>query len=66
MPKAIMQLVASEDLATFTEAHKDVSRIQKLTKSKINHCCSTSIIEQKDDTVNQINGNGTQNLYCRN
>jgi len=56
-----------KDPATFTEAHKEASRIHELTKSKIyNGCSFTSVVEQKGDTINQIKGNGTQNPYCGN
>jgi len=64
LPKAIMQLVASKDPATFTEAHDEAVRIQDLTKTKSDQ--STSTVEQKDESVNQINGNGSQNPYCGN
>jgi hypothetical protein len=64
LPKAIMQLVASKDPTTFLEACKEALRIQELTKSKNDlGCLSTSAVDQKDNTVNQIKGNGTQNLY---
>jgi len=57
-----MQLVASKDPATFSEAHKEAVKMQELTKSKNDHC-STSTVRQKDESVNQIKGNGTQNPY---
>jgi len=65
LPKAILQLVASKDLATFSEARKEAVKMQELTKSKNDHC-STSAVEQKDESVNQIKGNGTQNPYSGN
>jgi len=67
LPKAIMQLIATKDPATFTEARKEASRIQELTKSKNDQgCSSTSAVDQREDTVNQIKGYGTQNLYLGN
>ncbi len=45
-----MQLVATKDPATFTEARKEAVKIQDLTKSKSDGC---SAIEN-DDSVNQI------------
>ncbi len=61
LPKAIMQLVASKDPATFTEAHDEAVRIQELTKTKNDQ--STSAVKQKDKSVKQIKGNDTQNPY---
>ena len=60
LPKAIMQLVASKDPATFSEAHKEAVKIQDLTNSKGDQGCSSV---DNDDSVNQIQGNGTQNPY---
>jgi hypothetical protein len=60
LPKAIMQLVASKDPATFSEAHKEAVKIQDLTKSKGEQGCSSV---DNDESVNQIQGNGTQNPY---
>jgi len=60
LPKAIMQLIASKDPATFLEAHKEAVKIQDLTKSKGEQGCSSV---DSDESVNQIQGNGTQNLY---
>jgi len=65
LPKAIMQLVAAKDPASFTEAHKEATRLQELTKAKSdNGHSSTSRVEQRNnDSINQIKGNGTQNPY---
>jgi len=65
LPKAIMHLVAAKDPATFTEAHKEATRIQDLRKGKNdNGSSSTGAIEQlSDNSFNQIKGNGTQNPY---
>jgi len=60
LPKAIMQLVASKDPATFSEARKEAVKIQDLTKSKNEQGCSAV---DNDESVNQIQGNGTQNPY---
>ena len=60
LPKAIMQLVATKDPATFSEARKEAVKIQDLTKSKSDQGCSSI---ENDDSVNQIQGNGTQNPY---
>jgi len=60
LPKAIMQLVASKDLATFSEARKEAVKIQDLTKTKGKQGCSSV---DNDKSVNQIQGNGTQNPY---
>jgi len=60
LPKAIMQLVASKDPATFSEARKEAVKIQDLTKSKGEQGCSSV---DSDESVNQIQGNGTQNPY---
>jgi len=65
LPKAIMQLVASKDPATFSEARNEAVKMQELAKTKNDHG-STRAVEQKDDSVNQIKGNGTQNSYCGN
>jgi len=56
LPKAIMQLVASKDPATFFEARKEAVKMQELMKSKNDHA-STNAVEQKDESVNQIKGN---------
>jgi len=63
LPKAIMQLVATKDLATFSEARKEAVKIQELTKSKSDNGCSTGAIDQTDESVNQIKGNGTKIPY---
>jgi len=60
LPKAIMQLVASKDPATFSEAHKEAVKIQDLTKSKGDQGCSSV---DNNESVNQIQGNGSQNPY---
>ena len=60
LPKAIMQLVASKDPATFSEAHKEAVKIQDLTKSKSDNGCSAI---ENDESINQIQGNGSQNPY---
>jgi len=63
LPKAIMQLVASKDPATFSEARKEAVKIQDLTKTKGDQGCSSV---DNDESVNQIQGNGTQNPFCGN
>jgi len=60
LPKAIMQLVASKDPATFSEARKEAVKIQDLTKTKGDQGCS---LVDNDESVNQIQGNGSQNPY---
>jgi hypothetical protein len=55
-----MQLVASKDPVTFSEAHKEAVKIQNLTKTKGEQGCSSV---DSDESVNQIQGNGTQNPY---
>jgi len=55
-----MQLVASKDPVTFSEAHKQAVKIQDLTKTKGEQGCSSV---ENDESVNQIQGNGTQNPY---
>jgi hypothetical protein len=61
-----MHFVATKDLAAFSEVHKEAVKIQELTKSKNDKGCSTSAIDQKDDSINQIKDNGTNNPYCSN
>jgi len=60
LPKAIMQLVATKDPATFSEARKEAVKIQDLTKTKGDQGCSSV---DNDESVNQIQDNGTQNPY---
>jgi hypothetical protein len=64
LPKAIIQLVASKDPATFSEAHKETIKIQDLTRNKNNKGCSS--VEIRDESINQIKGNRTQNPFCGN
>ena len=63
LPKAIMQLVATKDPATYTEAHDEANRIYELTKVSGE---AHAINNKAEDGINQIcgNGNGTQNPYC--
>ena len=62
LPKYIMQLVATKDPATFTEAHDEASRIYEL--NKVNGEAAHAVTQQPEDGVSQIrNGNGTQNPY---
>ncbi len=56
-----MQLVATKDPATFSEAHKEAIKVQDLTKSKNDQGCSS--VDTKDNSINQIKGNGTHNPY---
>ena len=60
LPKAIMQLVASKDPVTFSEAHNEAVKIQDLTKTKGEPGCSAV---EDEDFVAQIQGNGSQNPY---
>ena len=60
LPKTIMQLVATKDPATFTEARKEAVKIQDLTKTKNDPGCSAV---EEDESVNQIQGNGSHNPY---
>ncbi len=61
--KTIMQLIATMDLATFTEAHNEAIRLQELTKARNNNGSSTHALEQCNKSVNQIKGRGIQNQY---
>jgi hypothetical protein len=61
-----MPIVATKDRATFSEAHKEAVKIQELTTAKSNYGNSTNAIDQSDDSINQIKGNGTSNPYCCN
>jgi hypothetical protein len=58
-----MQLIAIKDLATFSEAHKEAVKIQDLTKTKGEQGCSSV---DNDESVNQIQSNGTQNPFSGN
>jgi len=51
LPKAIMQLVATKDPATFSEARKEAVKIQNLTKTKGDQGCSSV---DNDETVNAV------------
>ena len=63
LPKYIMQLVATKDPATFTEAHDEATRIFEL--NKVNGGEGAHAVTQKpEDEISRIgNGNGSQNPY---
>ena len=66
LPKYIMQLVATKDPATFTEAHNEATRIFEL--NKVNQQAGAAgaahaLNNPNEDGINQIRGNGSQNPY---
>ena len=61
LPKYIMQLVATKDPATFTEAHDEANRIFEL--NKVNQHAAHALNNPVEDNINQIRGNGSQNPY---